>query len=177
MRISRLALTAVLAAVSAAFAPGVRAEDDDEGFGGERVEERVEVRKRAIRDDHDRRGGGEGEPGRRPGREDGEGRGMRERDPEMLEKHDALRELEKKSREQAARAREGSDADKAAAKTELRKTLGELYDAKLAMDAAVLAKLEKHAAEMKARIAKKKSSRDKAIESRLSRMTGEGDDW
>lgn len=177
MNISRLALTAVLAAASAAYAPGARAEDDGEDFGGERNEERIEIRRRASRDDHDRRGDGDGEHGRRPGREGGEGRGMRERDPEMREKHDALRELEKRSREQAGRAREGSDAEKAAAKAELRKTLGELYDAKLAMEAAVLAKLEKHASELKARIAKKKSSRDKAIESRLSRMTGEGDDW
>ena len=41
----------------------------------------------------------------------------------------------------------------------------------------MLAKMEKHAAELKAKIAKKKTSRDKAIESRLSRMTGDGDDW
>lgn len=180
MKLTPLALAAALTAVWAAFPLAARAQDDDRD--GE--EETIEVRKRMRRGD----GGGDRERGpreRRDGREGPRGmgeeregpRGMGGRDPEMREKMEKLRELEEKTRDLAKTVRQGADAEKAAAKTELRKVLGELFDAKLAMDEAMLVKLEKHAAEVKARIAKKKSSRDKAIENRLSRMTGEGDDW
>jgi hypothetical protein len=40
----------------------------------------------------------------------------------------------------------------------------------------MLANMEKHVADLKARIAKRKSSREKAIESRFVRMSGEGDE-
>lgn len=95
----------------------------------------------------------------------------------MKEKFEKLRELEQKVRELAKSLRQGSDSEKAAAKVEARKALGELFDAKLVLETAMLEKMEKHASELKAKIAKKKTSREKAIESRLARMAGEGDDW
>ncbi len=111
-------------------------------------------------------------------REHREGMGRpHEGDPEMKEKFEKMRELDKKVREIFKNSRQGSDSEKSAAKNEARKTLGELFDAKLALETAMLEKMEKHVAELKAKIAKKKSSREKAIESRLARMTGEGDDW
>jgi hypothetical protein len=167
MKLSSLALTAALAAVWAALPPAGRADDRD----GDREEETIEIHHREGRGDRD--GGGERERGPRE-RRDGP-RGMH--DPEMKEKFEKVRDLEEKTREISKAVREGSDAEKAAAKAELRKTLGELFDAKLAMEAAMLEKMEKHVAELKAKIAKKKGSREKAIDSRLSRMTGEGDDW
>lgn len=175
MKISRLALAAALAAVWAALPPAVRAEDND------REEETIEIRRHERHDD--REGGGH-EGGMRErregmgGREGREGpRGPHGGDPEMREKIEKLRDLDHKLREISKNLRQGSEEDKAAAKAEARRVLGELFDAKLALETAMLAKIEKRAAELKAKIAKKKSSREKAIESRLARMTGEGDDW
>jgi hypothetical protein len=108
-----------------------------------------------------------------------EGQGQRgpESDPEMRAKLDKMRDLEMKLREVAKKLHQGTEADRAAAKTEVRKALGDLYDAKLVLETAMLERLEKHVVELKAKIARKKNSRDKAIESRLARMNGEGDDW
>jgi len=169
MKISSLTPLAFAAAFAAAAAlpPYARADDDD-GDG----RETVEIRKRVHHDDGE--DGGEREGGRRERRGGRVGMGS---DPAMKEKLDKVRELEKKVHGLAKELSQGSEAEKAAAKTEARKALGELYDAKLALETAMLEKMEKHAAELKARIAKKKTGREKAIDSRLSRMTGEGDDW
>ncbi len=181
MKLSQLTLVAALAAVWAALPPAIRAQDDDRD-GGERIEkvERIERVNRPERNEQgeDRRGRGrEGREGM--GRREGpEGRGTGPgTDPVMNEKFEKVRGLEQKVREMSRGMREGSDAEKAAAKTEARKVLGELFDAKVALDSAMLEKMEKHVSELRAKIAKKKSSREKAIDSRLARMTGEGDDW
>ncbi|MBI2387247.1 MAG: hypothetical protein HYV14_14740 [Elusimicrobia bacterium] len=163
MKLSRLALAAALAVVWAALSPAIRAEDD-----GDRDEQTIEVRKRAH---HDEREGAPRE------RHEGGPRERHERDPEMKAKLDKMRDLENKARELSIDWRDGTDAEKAVAKTELRKTLGELFDAKLSLETSMLARMEKHVAELKAKIAKKKSSREKAVETRLSRMTGDGDEW
>lgn len=175
MKLSRLALAAALAAVWAALPLAAWAEDG--GRYGD--EETIEVRKRVHRDDREEgegeRDGGQYERG--GGMKDRGGRGGPHDDPAMKEKFEKMRELDRKVRELSKGLRQGSDSEKAAAKIELRKALGELYDAKLAMETAMLEKLEKHAAELKAKIAKKKSSREKAIDSRLARMSGDGDEW
>jgi hypothetical protein len=179
MKLSRLVLAAAVAAVWAALPLAAWAEDG----GRDGDEETIEVHKRVRHDDGegDR---GEREGGRRErregmgGREGQEGpRGRHEPDPETKEKLEKMRDLENKARELAMALRKGTDPEKAAAKTELRKVIGELFDAKLALETAMLANMEKHVAELKARIAKKKSSREKAIESRFVRMSGEGDEW
>lgn len=176
MKISSLALAAALAAAWSALPVLARAQEDRD------EEETVEVRKRVHREDKEddgergERGGGRRE--RMGGREgQGGGRMGMGPDPAMREKLDKVRDLEEKVRGLAKGLTQGSEAEKAAAKTEARKALGELYDAKLALEVAMLEKMEKHAAELKAKIAKKKGGREKAIDSRLSRMTGEGDDW
>lgn len=181
MKISRLVLAAALAAVWAALPLAARAEEG----GKDGDEETIEVRKRVHRDDREE-DGGEREGGPREHREGMGGReGMPGRggpggphdDPEMKAKFEKMRELEQKVRELAKGLRQGSDPEKAAAKVEVRKTLGDLYDAKLAMETAMLEKMEKHTAELRAKIAKKKGSREKAIDSRLARMSGDGDEW
>ena len=161
-----------MAAVWAALPLAAWAEDG----GRDADEETIEIRKRVHRDDREE-GGGEREGGSRERREGMGGRGGPHDDPAMKEKFEKMRELDKKVRELAKGLRQGSDSDKAAAKAEVRKALGELYDAKLAMETAMLEKMEKHAAELKAKIAKKKGSREKAIDSRLARMSGDGDEW
>lgn len=181
MKLSRLALAAALAAVWAAVPLAVRAQDEDKGGD----EETVEVRKRARHDDGDRDDRGDRDRddrdgGRRGPRDMGpERRDDRHEppDPEMKEKLDKMRDLETKAHELALSLRKGSDAEKAAAKAELRKTIGELYDAKLSLETSLLARMEKQVAEFRTKLAKKKSSREKAIESRFLRMSGEGDEW
>lgn len=175
MKFSSLALAAALAAAWTALPVFARAQED----GDEK--ETIEIRRRAHHDDreddgerddrggrHERRGGMGGHQGHG---------GRMGSDPAMRENLDKVRELERKVHGLAKGLTQGSDPEKAAAKAEARKALGELYDAKLALEVAMLEKMEKRAVELKARIAKKKTGREKAIDSRLSRMTGEGDDW
>lgn len=174
MRISSLALAAALAAAWTALPPFARADDDEERVHHEDKEDDGE------RGERGERGGGSRE--RREGMGGREGHGGRMgmgmgADPVMKEKLDKVRELERKVHGLAKGLSQGSEAEKAAAKTEARKALGELFDAKLALEVAMLEKMEKHTAELKAKIAKKKTGKEKAIDSRLSRMTGEGDDW
>lgn len=171
MKLSRLALAAATAAVWALSPLAAWAQDNRP------AEKRtIEIRTRVGQD------GGEGEgdreehrDGPRGGRRDG-GRGENQ-DPEMQEKLEKMRVLEEKAQAEALSLREGTDAEKAAAKAALRKTIGELFDAKLSLETAMLARMEKHVAELKARIGRKKSSREKAIETRFLRMSGEGDEW
>lgn len=119
------------------------------------------------------RGGGRHEgPGGRMGRDGGPGA-----DPEMREKMEKMRDLEQKLQELHRKISQSKDSDKPALKPEARKLIGELLDAKLAMESAMVAKMEKHLAEKKEKIAKKKSNREKMIDSKLSRIMGEGDDW
>jgi Spy/CpxP family protein refolding chaperone len=122
--------------------------------------------------------GGDSEPGRDGGGRDG-GPGMRgpQQNPEIAKRLDKLREIEDRLRAAAMKARAGTDAEKAAAKIEARKVLGELFDAKLDLETAMLDQMEKRAAELKEKISRKKTARDEMIEARLARMTGEIDDW
>lgn len=158
MKISRLVLASALIAVWAALPLAAYANNDER----EGDEENVEIHKSVRRGD----GGGHEGP-----------RGQHGADPAMKEKFEKMRELKQKIREIGKTMRQGTDAEKAAAKTEARKVLGEMFDAKLAMETAMLAKMEKHVAELREKVAKKKTSREKAIESRLSRLSGEDDDW
>lgn len=175
MKISSLALAATLAAAWTALPVFASADDDDDGGG----RETVEIRKRVHHDDKDDDGDRDGGRRERMGGRDGHGGGRMGMgsDPAMKEKLDKVRDLERKVHGLAKGLTQGSEAERAAAKTDARKALGELYDAKLALEIAMLEKMEKHTAELKARIAKKKTGKEKAVETRLTRMTGEGDDW
>lgn len=187
MKISAMTLAA-LAAVTLTVMPSLaRAEDD------ERDEERVEVRVRGrmgegregmrrrerppVGEDDDDEDGPRGSRGPRGDRGGRMGHGERGGDPAMRAVFEKIRGLEDKVRELSMTLRRGSDKEKAAAKDEARKTLGELYDAKMELDAGMLEKMEKHVAMLKEKISKKKSKRAKAIESRLARMSGEDDGW
>lgn len=178
MKMFRLAMAVALAAVWFAVPLAARADDNLE------EEETVELHKRVRRDDRGGRGGDRG--GDRGGPRDRRGGGAiresgdghhDEQDPEMRDKLDKMRELETKCHDLSATVRSGTDAEKAAAKPELRKAIGELFDAKLALETTMLARMEKHAAELKAKLAKRKATREKAIETRFLRMSGDGDEW
>lgn len=160
-KISSIALAGALAFAWTAAPVSIRAhgdEDDESGSRGEGLRE-------GPHEGHGRRG------------EAGPTGGPREHDPAMREKFEKMRGSEHKLRETVRKLREGSDAEKAAAKTEAKRLLGEILDARLAMEEDMLAKMEKRAAELKEKIAKKKTGREKMIESKLSRLSGEGDDW
>lgn len=103
-------------------------------------------------------------------------KGPRMRDPEFQEKIAAVKAAEEKVHAVAPRLREGSETQRASARTEARKALGDLFDAKLALQEFELSRLEKRSAELKERISRKKLSREKAIDERLAKMGGD-DDW
>ncbi len=170
MKLTQMALATALAAVWTALPPAVRAYEAKKG-----EKENVDVNRRGQHEDRGDEGGEREGMGGRDGR-DGP-RNQRDDDPVMNAKLEKLRGYEQKVREISKHLRDGSDAEKAAAKNEARKALGDLFDAKLAVETAMLERLEKHTAELKAKIARKQSSRDKAIETRLARMSGEGEDW
>mgnify|MGYP001585630482 CR=1 FL=1 len=179
MRVSRVTLAAALAAGWIAAPMSIRAEDgDDDEMRSEQGEH----------EGHGPRGGRMGEGGGDKDGKMGKHRGMhkggmggmmgkRDHDMALHEKYMKMHEIEKSVRQAAQKARKGSDAEKAAAKPELKKLLGDLLDVKLDIDQYRLTKAEKETVELKEKIAKKKANRDKMIESRLSKMSGEGDDW
>lgn len=97
-------------------------------------------------------------------------------DPELKAKLDAVKSAEDRAYAMVPRLQEGSDLHRAQAKTEARKILAELFDAKVALQELQLGRMEKQAADLKAKIAHKKLSREKAIDERLAKMGGQ-DDW
>lgn len=103
-------------------------------------------------------------------------RGDKDRREQDLAMRGKMLDLERKAREAARKMSKGSDVEKTAAKTEAKKLLGDLFDAKLAREENRLARIEKQAAGLKERIAKQKADREKMIENRLARLSGGGDD-
>lgn len=171
---SKLALTALLAAAWTAAPLAARANDGDDDCvdcdkGGDR--------ERGGGGDRERGGGGDRERGGGPGGPGGRMGGGHEKDPEMEAKFQKMRDVQRQLMELHRKISQSKESEKAALKPEARKLIGELLDAKLAMETGMLAKMEKHMAEMKEKIAKKKSNRDKLIDSKLSKIMGEGDDW
>lgn len=100
----------------------------------------------------------------------------READPELREKHEKYREAMKKVRQVGSRVADSKDADKGAGKAEARKAVAELFDAKLALDSAMIAKMEKHVAQAREKLAKRKSNRERLIDEKTARVVGDADD-
>lgn len=198
MKSSLLVLTALFAAAWAAAPAPARADDGDKK--GKIVEKDVRIeRGDGDRDregggdfDRDRDGGGRegagrdgggpegsGPRGRRPGPGGGGGPGWMRGgpSPELRAQFEKVRSLEEKLRDLGRKLASGTDADKTAGKAEVRKVVGELFDTKMALDASMIDMAEKNLAEMKAKLAKRKANRDRAIESRVARVAGEADDW
>jgi len=61
-------------------------------------------------------------------------------------------------------------------KAEAKKAVAELFDAKLALDTAMVSKMEKHLAEAKEKLAKRKAARERLIDEKAARVVGDGDD-
>ena len=121
-------------------------------------------------------GRGRGGPREEARREQGPGDERPPMDPEFKEKLAAIRAAEEKVHAVAQKLRAGSEVERSSARTEARKLLGELFDAKLELQEFELSRLEERAAELKAKIARKKLSREKAVDERLAKMGGD-DDW
>ena len=192
MKSTSFVLAALFSAVWVAAPVAARANEDKKK---ERVVVNTEVR--TDRDDRDggdeREGGGDrgGDRGGERGGERGSERGGDRRGPrgsgpgwmkdgmdaELRAKFDKVRALEGKIRDLGGKLSKAPETEKAAGKAEARKIVGELFDAKLDLDLAILTKTEKHVAEMKDKLAKRKENRERVIESRVARLTGEGDDW
>lgn len=188
MNMSRTLIGIVLVAAPVAVWSQGDGDRDDHNHHGAAVENNG-AQERNGGHDHGGMGRDRGEGDAKGDHEGGEGmkgmgrggmRGMMGKpghDMAMHEKWMKVREAERKVRDAAEKMRAAEGAEKAAAKSEVRKLLGELLDAKLAAEEALLKKTEKQAAELKAKIAKKKAERGQMINARLERLSGEADDW
>lgn len=184
---------AILLCAALSLSVAVHAEDEEPGPGETRE---VEV----IRGPRGHGGGGPaGEMGgdedleRGPMGERGGARGMRrmmmpkehmrgggfgrEMDPAMKERMEKLRAAEESLREVKIKLRSAKDSEKAALKKEARAALGEVFDAKLAVEQAMVDKMAEHLAEKKAKLAKRKAAREKLIDEKLDQLSGDSPSW
>ncbi len=99
--------------------------------------------------------------------------------PEAVAKMHKVEELDGKLSLLIQKNHTASEKDKAAVKAEMRKTVADLFDAQLALAEEAQKSHEKRAAELKVRIAKRKTLREALIDKRLSQALGEeeDDDW
>lgn len=99
--------------------------------------------------------------------------------PELTAKLQKAAELDGKLWPVIQKLRAASGKEREAGKPELRKLIGELFDAKVAVAEEEQKSHEKRAAELKTRISKRKARRDAIIDQKLNQMLGEddGDDW
>ena len=165
----------------------VRADDhdDDDGPGEAREVEVIRGPRgggggdgpgRRMRDDDDDgpRGGGMGGKHGRGGHKGGFGREM---DPAMKERMEKMRAAQDKVRELTQKLRKAKDSEKAALKKDARVALGELFDARLAMEQSMVDKMSEHLAEKKEKLAKKKAAKDKLVDEKLDKLTGDAPSW
>ncbi|MBI3565012.1 MAG: hypothetical protein HY079_07445 [Elusimicrobia bacterium] len=100
--------------------------------------------------------------------------------PELTEKMQKAEELDGKMWPLIQKVRGAKSAkEKEAVRAELRKVVAALFDAKVAIAEEAQRSHEKLAAELKARIAKRKARREELIDKKLSEAIGEddSDDW
>jgi hypothetical protein len=103
--------------------------------------------------------------------------GARGPDAETAAKLKKAEELEKKTVDMGVKLRDADPASQPAAKAELRKTVGELFDVKLAIAESIQQAAEKRAAALKARLEKRKAAREEFINKKVDRIAGDDDDW
>lgn len=123
--------------------------------------------------------GGPGGGGPGPGARGGPW-GERGPDKETFDKIKKADDLRRQAQELSAKYRDTEPAGQDAVKKELRKTLGELFDANMAVKDALQKAMEKRNADIKARIAKQKKDREGMVDRRLDQMLGgenEDDAW
>ncbi|MFI5347117.1 MAG: hypothetical protein ACHQ51_12155 [Elusimicrobiota bacterium] len=102
--------------------------------------------------------------------------GRRGPDADATAKMKKAEEAEKKAVALGAKVRDAAPAAQAAAKAELRQAVAELFDARVAVAEAHAAAAADRAAELKARVEKKKTLREVFIEKRTEDLSGDGDD-
>lgn len=100
-----------------------------------------------------------------------------EADPAMKERFLKVREAEEKVRAMKRKLVGAKDAEKAGLKAEAKAALGELFDARLAMDQAALERMEEKIAERRAKLAKKKAAREKLIDEKAEEISGDDPGW
>ncbi len=168
----------------------VRADDHED-------EDEDEVRVEVIKG---RSGGGPGKWVQKDEDDDGEGRGGRgprggpmggmkrmmitkermsgrEIDPAMKERHEKMRAAKIKVHEVAQKLRKAKDAEKPALKKEAKAAVGELFDARQAMEQSMLDKMSEHLAEKKAKLEKRKAAREKLVDEKVEQLSGDAPSW
>jgi hypothetical protein len=100
-----------------------------------------------------------------------------EPDPAMKEKHEKVRAAERKLHELRRKLHDAKGAEKDALKKDAKAAVGELFDAKLAMEQGMLDKMSEHLAEKKAKLAKRKEAREKLVQEKTDQLTGDAAGW
>lgn len=169
----------------------VRADDHDDEDKHVVVEERGDgghgPRERRYRVKGAEGGGGDMDDGGPMGRRGGGMRGMfmskehhggkREMDPAMKAKREKLQAASEKVRELKRKLRDAKDSEKAALKKDAKAAVGELFDAKLAMEQAMIDKMAENLSEKKAKLAKRKEAREKLVQEKTDQLTGDAPSW
>lgn len=100
-----------------------------------------------------------------------------EPDPALKEHVLKVQAAEDKVRQVKIKLAKAKEAEKPALKAEAKAALGELFDARLALDEAGVARMEKKLAERKAKLERKKAAREKLVEERVERLAGDAPGW
>lgn len=183
----KIAWLALLLAVAALPVRAQGQDDEDDGFEEREVEVRV------------KKGGPRGGPGRGgpqgPGDEDGpfargRGRAMKRifmpaehhahgmpDDPALKEAREKYKAAQEKLSALRPKIRDAKDADKPALRKDAKAAVGELFDAKLAMESAMLERMGKHLAQKKEKLAKRKEAREKLVQEKTDQLMGDAPSW
>lgn len=103
--------------------------------------------------------------------------GKGEPDPAMKARHEKLRGAQEKLRELKRKLHDAKESEKAALKKDVKSAVGELFDAKLAMEEAMVDKMAEHLKQKKDKLAKRKEARDKLVQERADQLTGDAPSW
>jgi hypothetical protein len=120
-------------------------------------------------------------PGARGGQNNACGNGAwgrRGPDADGLAKMKRAEQAERRAVELGAKLRDAAPGDQAAVKAELRKAVGEAFDARMAVAEAEAAAIEQRATSLRARLEKKKAMREAIVDRHVDEISGDDeDDW
>lgn len=98
-------------------------------------------------------------------------------DPALKEAREKLRAAQEKLSALRPKIRDAKDADKPALRKDAKAAVGELFDAKLAMESAMLERMGKHLAQKKEKLAKRKEAREKLVQEKTDQILGDAPSW
>lgn len=98
-------------------------------------------------------------------------------DPALKEAREKHKAAQEKIHALRPKIRDAKEADKPALRKDAKAAVGELFDAKLAMEGAMLERMSKHLAQKKDKLAKRKEAREKLVQERADQLMGDAPSW